>query len=104
MTEPAFQRTHDGLRPATRAVADVWTRLGVPAAPEWHTQAACRGHDPELFFTNGSYPQATYDICQACPVRIDCLEHAIANDEQGMWGGTSERDRRALTRLREAGE
>jgi len=37
-------------------------------------------------------------VCTGCPVRAQCLEHALAHDERyGVWGGTSERERRRLT-------
>ena len=56
----------------------------------WRQQAACYGHDPEIFF-----PIAVDDvnplalaICQSCPVRLDCLDHAIENNyPAGIWGG-----------------
>ena len=36
-------------------------------------------------------------ICTGCPVRDECLEYALANDERfGIWGGLSERERRRL--------
>lgn len=36
-----------------------------------------------------------------CPMRFMCLQHAIDNREPyGVWGGTSERDRRKIQRAR----
>lgn len=36
-----------------------------------------------------------------CPFRHSCLRHAIINHESyGVWGGTSERDRRKIQRAR----
>jgi len=37
----------------------------------------------------------------ACPMRMTCLKHAIDQREPyGVWGGTSERDRRKIQRAR----
>jgi WhiB family transcriptional regulator, redox-sensing transcriptional regulator len=39
-------------------------------------------------------------ICMACPVREECLDYALSNDERfGIWGGLSERERRRAKRL-----
>jgi WhiB family redox-sensing transcriptional regulator len=41
------------------------------------------------------------EICAECPVRIACLEHALASHERdGVWGGATERERRRLIRQR----
>ena len=40
-------------------------------------------------------------ICADCPVRQACLEHALAHRErEGVWGGTTERERRRIVRQR----
>ena len=39
-------------------------------------------------------------VCRACPVRRECLSHAIESREWwGIWGGTNEKDRRPLNTL-----
>ena len=35
-------------------------------------------------------------ICAECPYKVRCLEYALKNHEQGIWGGTTERDRRRI--------
>jgi WhiB family redox-sensing transcriptional regulator len=36
-------------------------------------------------------------VCAICPVQASCLDHAMATRERfGIWGGTSERERRRL--------
>jgi WhiB family redox-sensing transcriptional regulator len=81
------------------------TTLTKPSG-DWLTQAACRGLDTELFYPEAGEPTAmAREVCDSCPVAIQCLEHAIANREQyGIWGGTSVRKRRngslALENLR----
>jgi WhiB family redox-sensing transcriptional regulator len=40
-------------------------------------------------------------VCGTCDVRIACLEHALASREkEGVWGGTTERERRRIIRQR----
>jgi WhiB family redox-sensing transcriptional regulator len=71
----------------------------------WYERAKCLGADPDLFFpARASSPteaqlQSAKDICALCPVREECLQYALSNDEQfGIWGGLSEEERRALRR------
>lgn len=70
----------------------------------WRRRAACRGLDAEVF-----YPASEDDadaaeakaVCGGCPVREACLEHALAHRErEGVWGGTTERERRRIVRQR----
>jgi WhiB family redox-sensing transcriptional regulator len=43
-------------------------------------------------------------ICQDCAVRGPCLEYALVNRiDHGVWGGTSERERRRILRQRRVG-
>ena len=60
--------------------------------------AACRGADPDLFFPErGESAEPARQVCAQCPVREPCLDYAIANTiVHGIWGGLSERERRAL--------
>jgi WhiB family redox-sensing transcriptional regulator len=68
----------------------------------WINRAACTGIDPELFFpSRGESADPARAVCAGCPVRAECLDHALANVEMfGVWGGTSERERRAIRRNR----
>jgi WhiB family redox-sensing transcriptional regulator len=70
--------------------------------PEWHAEAACRGTDPEVFFPRTSDPRhEALALCASCPVRSQCLEHALAlPEDHGTWGGRSERARRRIRRRR----
>lgn len=65
----------------------------------WRQDARCLGTDPDLFFPIGSahIDLRAREICNACPVRAECLDYAITNNEQhGVWGGLSTRERRRL--------
>lgn len=75
---------------------------GLTPSPEWMTWSNCRDTDPDLFFPDkgGSTAEAKR-ICSRCPVEFECLEWALDNGELfGVWGGTSERTRVKLRRMR----
>jgi WhiB family transcriptional regulator, redox-sensing transcriptional regulator len=69
---------------------------------EWQSKARCTEVDPEIFFPErGGSSKAARAVCAHCPVRANCLEYALNNKEQfGIWGGTSERERRRLRKER----
>ncbi len=73
-----------------------------PVAPPWMDQARCRDIHPEVFFPHdGAGVEVAQRICAICPVRAECLEHALVNGvEHGVWGGFSERGRRQLNAQR----
>lgn len=73
---------------------------GDDGAYAWQAEALCAQTDPEAFFPEkGGSTRDAKRVCQTCPVRTECLEYALANDERfGIWGGLSERERRKLKR------
>ncbi|AQS71192.1 WhiB family transcriptional regulator [Streptomyces pactum] len=71
----------------------------------WREHAACRTEDPDLFFPIGTTGPAALQteqakaVCRSCPVREQCLRWALDTGQSiGVWGGTSELERRALKR------
>jgi WhiB family transcriptional regulator, redox-sensing transcriptional regulator len=70
--------------------------------PAWFDDALCRGVGAEFMFpTRGDRTEHIKAVCEACPVRSECLEHALATGEKfGIWGGHSERERRLMRRAR----
>ena len=78
----------------------ITTKLLQPV--EWQSQARCAEVDPEIFFPErGGSSKAAREVCSQCAVRSQCLEYALNNKEQfGIWGGTSERERRRLRKER----
>lgn len=53
--------------------------------------------NPEVFQEPGNEETAKA-FCSQCPVIATCREWALRNEEVGVWGGTSEADRRAIRR------
>ncbi len=74
---------------------------------QWQDRARCRDLDPELFFPpleaestdqRQVRERTAKAVCAACQVRSECLSWALANHERlGVWGGTTERERRVLS-------
>lgn len=66
----------------------------------WRARAACRDEDPELFFppsgapANDPWVTEAKRVCAGCPVMTECLIYAIENRDQGVWGGTTDEERR----------
>lgn len=82
---------------------------GISFVPEemsaWRSRGACNGLDPDLFFpsVNENAPTAKR-VCADCPVIRQCGEWAIAHNEQsGVWGGMSEKERKRIRRQRKEG-
>ena len=68
----------------------------------WRKHAACRGIDLDVFYpVSDEEADEAKSICDQCVVREACLEHALAHRErEGIWGGTTERERRRIHRQR----
>lgn len=85
-------------------------------SPKWFARAACRGMEASVFYApvqNSGRPsnqsRIDYDeyyatakkICESCPVRAECLNYSIENDEwNGFWGGYQVEERRGIAAKR----
>jgi WhiB family redox-sensing transcriptional regulator len=72
---------------------------------DWRAVAACRDTDPDLFFPVGTTGpaidqiEAAKAVCRECDAKAPCLDFALTtNQDSGIWGGTSEEERRKLRR------
>ena len=64
---------------------------------EWALQGACIDSEPDALFVRGAAQQLAKQVCMSCPVIAECLADALDNrTEFGVWGGMTERERRAL--------
>ncbi len=71
---------------------------------DWAPEAMCRKTSPDQLFVRGAEQNKAKQLCSGCPVRSECLAEALDNAiEWGVWGGMTERERRALLRRRPAG-
>ena len=77
----------------------------LPPAPAWQRHAACAGMELDSFYpergdrTDVRFARA---VCGDCPVVRQCLSYALANDEHGLWGGTSREQRKTMGRQQAA--
>lgn len=88
------------LRLATQRsnlAADNRLRATSGAARDWVLNARCRSFDPDRLFVQGAAQVKAVAICRECPVMQECAADALDNRvEYGIWGGMTERQRRAL--------
>ncbi|ABW09802.1 transcription factor WhiB [Parafrankia sp. EAN1pec] len=75
--------------------------VGSTTDGDWTAHAACRDLDPDELFVQGAAQNRVKTRCFGCVVRTECLADALDNHvEFGVWGGMTERERRALLRRR----
>ena len=73
---------------------------------DWRDDAACRDVDPDLFFPLGTSGASLLQIdeakqiCRTCPVCVPFLRWALDTGDAGVWGGTTEDERRVHRQLR----
>ena len=95
--EPIF-RVSDALIPTAR----YWS---------WQDNGLCKsdGVDATVFFNDEmlrgyektARESAAKKICTACPVKTECLEHALTVPENfGVWGGLTEEERMVIVKFK----
>jgi WhiB family transcriptional regulator, redox-sensing transcriptional regulator len=84
---------------------------GMTESSRWWELAACKRADPELFFPVSEVGPARRQVaaakkvCATCGVRQLCLDYALETRQvHGVWGGTSEHERRGLAAALRRGE
>jgi len=98
LTRPA--RVRSDLAQELRGADDVAGGT-VNWVDDWPSYAACRATDPDSLFVQGAAQNRAKVVCGGCQVRTECLADALDNRiEFGVWGGMTERERRALLRRR----
>ena len=55
----------------------------------WMERAACRVHDPELWFpSDGLELDYAVRVCSSCPVMVECRGFAVRTRQRfGVWAG-----------------
>jgi len=74
---------------------------------DWMESAACKGRPRDWWFPEFPMQKEQVDsmrkaieICNYCVVKTECLDHSLAWEQFGIWGGMTERRRMAERRLR----
>ncbi|MEI8187847.1 MAG: WhiB family transcriptional regulator [Candidatus Saccharibacteria bacterium] len=64
--------------------------------------AACLGTEPNIFFPRKGEPDdLAKECCESCPIKNECLDYAIENNEKfGVWGGMNLNERMIEKRQR----
>ena len=89
-TQPAARRLN--LVPANSNL-----RAAAADDRDWVSKALCKTKDPDELFVRGAAQRKAAVICRHCPVMQQCAADALDNQvEYGVWGGMTERQRRAL--------
>lgn len=73
-------------------------------AYEWQDRGLCRKLPVNMFFDledsrgrrRDASEAAAKRVCGRCPVVTQCLSHAMACEDSGVWGGLTARERQAL--------
>ena len=80
------------------------TQLAAELAADWRARAGCSGYPNTLFFPTADgldegWVEKAKSVCAVCPVIDECLQYALeTNQRSGIWGGTSEKERKSLRR------
>ena len=103
--------TQEGCCSMAERTSSLARLFAVEPENDWRARAACKGMDPEHFFSSdddgankherAEREAAAKAVCVKCDVRRDCLSYAIAAGERyGVWGGMNAQERRAIARNR----
>ena len=88
---PAARRTNIAAAQGVLRSVDAEDRIA------WVSKALCKTTDPDELFVRGAAQRKAAVICRHCPVMQECGADALDNKvEFGVWGGMTERQRRAL--------
>ena len=70
----------------------------------WRAKSACRDLDTNIFFPDAEDDAGpALSVCAVCPVRGECLDFALSTRQHdGVWGGTTEAERKRIRRRRAA--
>ena len=101
---PAGRLVSEGTRPARAGLPEACRAAGrwPHGSLGWMSRGACQREDPELFFpiaaTGPALQQisAAKAVCRRCSVHARCLSYALETMQDGVWGGTTGEERRAM--------
>lgn len=87
------------LWPPREPASDKWN------VPTWQAAARCAEVGDDFWFPEkGGTAGPAKAICRGCVSRLPCLRYALGRHDDGIWGGFTERERRAVSRQHGAGQ
>lgn len=75
----------------------LWQLLSTMPGTDFGGHPACADEDPELFFPlpgQVAKENAAKAVCSSCPLQTACLTYALNHGVEGVWGATTEQERR----------
>jgi WhiB family redox-sensing transcriptional regulator len=81
-------------------MSDLATFLENAPSMDWLREASCATMEIGDFFVEAGHTisQDVLNVCRACPVRLQCVEHSYASQiAGGYFGGISPGQRRQMT-------
>lgn len=80
---------------------DEWGDYSTLGLPFMDGSERCAEIGSDAFFPEkGEHSSDAKRICRECPLLDPCRDYAIDNPQYGVWGATTERERRGLKRQR----
>ncbi len=80
--------------------------LSVAPETSWQHRGRCREVDVDVFFPPSHFEHKperearearAKAVCAQCPVKVECLDWALAvREPHGVWGGCSESERKQI--------
>jgi len=69
---------------------------------EWQSEGLCKDLPTGIFFPGQgeTVNKMAIDACEECPVKEQCLDHALRHEGYGYWGGTTEKERQRIRKVR----
>ncbi len=81
----------------TETIVDEFARLVKELRSEWREYSACKGFGPDIFFSDEPGDvEAARSICAGCSVQMECLATAVLNMDEGVCGGFTAEERKAI--------
>lgn len=66
----------------------------------WQSEANCVGVPGQIFFSEESEKKGDYkEFCSVCPVMSECLEYALVYGLSGIWGNTTDKQRKRVSTI-----
>lgn len=67
---------------------------------DWRTLARCKNQTKRFYPEDVNSKIVAKSLCRVCPVQRSCLAEALTRpDEQGIWGGRDEKERRVMVTI-----
>jgi hypothetical protein len=94
---PLQNEEHDREYLAALMASDELAGLALVPRPRWMARGACRWRPDIDFFAPTGNQERAIAVCRSCPVADECLAYALDRYEtEGVWGGKTPAERRAM--------